>query len=219
MTAPVLYAEDVTVHRGDDAILEDVSISIPPTARLLIRGRSGAGKTTLFDVLGLIDDPDSGRVVVGDTDATAASERRRATLRRDRIGFVYQEFRLVPDLTARENVALPMEHAGSVDESWLDTLFDRLDIADRADRYPSSLSGGEKQRVAIARALANHPDVILADEPTGQLDPTTADEVLDLLFETADTFDSAVVVVSHDQQLQDRFDAVYELADGSLVSI
>jgi len=139
-----------------------------------------------------------------------------ARIRREQIGVIYQEFHLVPDLTARENAALSQDHAGDRDPEWLDELFDRLGIADLGDQYPATLSGGEKQRVAVARALANRPDVVLADEPTGQLDPDTADAVMDLLCDLQTDTGTALVVVSHDPALSDRFEAVVRLEDGRL---
>lgn len=150
------------------------------------------------------------------TTLARVSERTRARIRRETVGFVFQDFRLIDDLTARENAAVPQEHRGERDEDWLDTLFDALDITDLAHQYPATLSGGEKQRVAIARALANKPDVILADEPTGQLDPQTAAQVLDLLFDLRDRTEMALVVISHDRRLADRFDRILLLEDGTL---
>ena len=209
-------AENITVRRGDRRIFDGLSVAVAPGERLLIQGESGAGKTTLFSVLGLLERPDRGRLVVAGRDANALSERERAGLRRDTLGYVYQDFRLVPDLTARENAALPQDHAGERDEAWLDDLFERLGIADVADRRPATLSGGEKQRVATARALANRPDVVLADEPTGQLDPDSAASLLDLLCSIRADLDTALVVVSHDRSLLDRFERVLVLEDGSL---
>ena len=216
MTDPALDAENITVRRGDRRIFDGLSVAVAPGERLLIQGESGAGKTTLFSVLGLLERPDRGRLVVAGRDANALSERERAGLRRDTLGYVYQDFRLVPDLTARENAALPQDHAGERDEAWLDDLFERLGIADVADRRPATLSGGEKQRVATARALANRPDVVLADEPTGQLDPDSAASLLDLLCSIRADLDTALVVVSHDRSLLDRFERVLVLEDGSL---
>ena len=217
MTDPVLAAEGVTVRRGPDAVLDGVSLSVDPESRTLIQGESGAGKTTLFSVLGLLERPDSGVVTVNGRETNDLPERERARLRRSALGYVYQDFKLVPDLTARENAALPQDHAGDRDEDWLDELFDRLDVADLADRRPATLSGGEKQRVATARALANRPDVVLADEPTGQLDPGTADRLLDLLCSLQSEFGPALVVVSHDRSLVDRFPERRQLRDGRLV--
>lgn len=213
---PVLAARDVVVERGSTRPLDGLSIDIPAGSTTLIRGPSGAGKSTLFEILGLLDTPDEGSLLVGDTDAATLSDRGRTRLRRDHIGVVFQEFNLIPDLTAWENARLPLDHADRTDDEWLATLFDRLAVSDLRDRYPESLSGGEKQRIAIARALATRPEVVLADEPTGHLDPETADRVLELLLDSPAFADAAVVVVSHDPVLADRFERVYELVDGEL---
>lgn len=216
MTDPILDATGLRLTRGDRTVLDGVSLSVAPGERVLIQGESGAGKTTLFSVLGLLERPDEGELVVGGRLTSELSEGDRARLRRDTLGYVYQDFRLVPDLTARENAALPQDHAGDRDEDWLDELFARLAIHDVADRRPATLSGGEKQRVATARALANRPDVVLADEPTGQLDPESATALLDLLCSLQVELDTALVTVSHDRSLLDRFEHVFALRDGVL---
>ncbi|EFW91382.1 ABC transporter related protein [Haladaptatus paucihalophilus DX253] len=216
MTETVLEANAVRVVRGGRDVIEDASLSIPTDAQLLVQGPSGAGKTTLFNVLGLLDTPTDGTVTIRGEDTASLSERKRAKLRRETLGFIFQDFQLIGDLTAWENAALPQDHTGERDEEWLETLFERLEIADRADQYPATLSGGEKQRVAIARALANRPAIVLADEPTGQLDPDTTEQVLDLLFRLQETADTALVVISHDMQLTPRFDTVVRLEDGRI---
>lgn len=216
MDEAVLQANGLIIHRGDQTILDNVSVTIARDSSTLIQGPSGAGKTTLFDVLGLLDTPTEGTLKVDGQDVSEIPERRRARIRRETVGFVFQDFRLIDDLTARENAAVPQEHRGERDEEWLDTLFEALDITDLTDQYPATLSGGEKQRVAIARALANKPDVIFADEPTGQLDPQTASQVLNLLFDLRDRMETALVVISHDRRLADRFDRILLLEDGTL---
>ncbi len=218
MTQPVLEAEAVRVVRGGRRVLDGVSLSVASGGRLLVRGASGAGKTTLFRVLGLLEPPTDGTVRVEGTDAAALSEHGRARLRRESVGVVFQEFRLIPDLTARENAAVPQAHAGDRDPAWLDDLFDALGLADLADRYPATLSGGEKQRVAVARALANRPAAVLADEPTGQLDPETGRRVLDLLATLQRETGVALVATSHDPVVADAFERTVRLEDGRLVS-
>jgi putative ABC transport system ATP-binding protein len=213
---PALEASDLRVRRGGQDVLEGVSVAVDRDDSLLIRGPSGSGKSTLFGVLGLLATPDEGVVRVNGTDASSLPERGRARVRRETVGFVFQTFQLIDDLTARENAALPGEHAGSPDEDWLDELFDRLDITDVAGQYPPTLSGGERQRVAVARALVNRPSVVLADEPTGQLDPDTADRVLDLLFDLRTETNVALVATSHDPRLVERFDRTAKLVDGRL---
>lgn len=216
MLTPVLEAADLVATRGDQRILDGVSLTVGATETVLVQGHSGAGKTTLFSVLGLLERPDDGTLVVDGTPAGELGERERARVRRTTIGTIFQDFKLIPDLTARENVAVPMEHTGDVDEAWLDTLFAELDIEGLEDRYPPGLSGGETQRVAIARALANRPAVLLADEPTGQLDPETTARVMDLLVACQDAFETALVVVSHDASITGDFERVVRLADGRL---
>ena len=217
MTDPVLTARDVSVVRGGHEILSEISLSIPRGERALVYGPSGAGKTSLFEVLGLLSPPTSGELVIDSAHAGDLSERRRARLRRDTIGFVFQDYQLIPDLSARANAALPQEHTGDRDEAWLDELFERLGITDVAAKRPAALSGGEKQRVGIARALANRPDIVLADEPTGHLDPETAQQVLDLLLETQDFATTSLVVISHDPAIAERFSTQYQLVDGEIV--
>ena len=214
MSEPVLEADHVSVVREGRAILEDVSVTILPNTRTLIQGPSGAGKTTLFNVLGLLDTPSKGVLRVTGSNTGSLGERERARLRRETIGFVFQEFNLIGDLTAWENVALPQEHASDRNEEWLSKLFAKLDIDDLRGQYPATLSGGEKQRVAIARALANDPEVILADEPTGQLDPDTTDQVLDFLLDLQRTAETALVTISHDQRLASYFGEVLALEVG-----
>jgi putative ABC transport system ATP-binding protein len=214
--APALEADDLSVRRGGRDVLDGVSLAVDRDDSLLIRGASGSGKTTLFTVLGLLAPPDEGEVRVDGRAASDLPERERARIRRETIGFVFQTFRLVEDLTARDNAALPAEHAGSPDQAWLDELFERLELTEVADQYPATLSGGERQRVAVARALVNRPTVVLADEPTGQLDPDTADRVLDLLFDLRAETGTALVTTSHDPRLAGRFRRSLRLVDGRL---
>jgi putative ABC transport system ATP-binding protein len=212
----IIRADDVSVVRGERRILDGLSVRVAPESTTLVQGVSGAGKTTLFDVLGLLSTPTDGSLEIEGRDAAALPERQRAQIRRETIGFVFQDFQLIDDLSARENARLPQEHVGEPDEAWLDTLFDRLGLTGVEDASPRTLSGGEKQRVAIARALANRPSVVLADEPTGQLDPQTTADVLDLLLRMHEDAATALVVISHDPRLAGRFDRTLVLEDGQL---
>lgn len=216
MADPALVARDLTVEKGDRQILDGITLAIDPGERFLIQGKSGAGKSTLFEVLGLLDEPTDGEVRIDGTPTVGLPESRKARLRAQALGFVFQDFQLIPDLTAIENARLPQEHVDSADDDWIDTLFETLELTDVTDQYPATLSGGEKQRVAIARALANRPGVVLADEPTGQLDPETTDRVLALLTRVQEQAGSALVVVSHDPQVARHFDTVHTLAAGAL---
>ena len=218
MTQIVLKADSVSVDRDGTTILSNISMSVPAEAQLLIQGPSGAGKTTLFNVLGLLDTPSSGSVHVMGMEAGSLPERKRARLRRDTIGFIFQDFQLIEDLTAWENAALPQEHTGERDEPWLETLFEKLGIHDLKEQYPATLSGGEKQRVATARALANRPAIVLADEPTGQLDPETTEQVIELLLELQATAETALVTISHDTRLESRFQSTTRLEEGELTN-
>ena len=212
----ILEAEDVVVERGGERVLDGLSFAVESGESALIQGRSGAGKTTLFEMLGLLDEPDQGEVRVGGEPMAQAGKRERARVRREDVGIVFQDFQLVPDLTAWENARLPMEHAGTVDERKLVELFEILSIQDLRARKPASISGGEKQRVAIARALANDPHVVLADEPTGQLDPETSTRVQEHLLESTAERGVALVVISHEHIWQDITDHEHVLTGGEL---
>lgn len=218
MTEPVLETRDLVVTRGGERILDDLTLAVEPGEQLLVQGRSGAGKSTLFDMLGLLDEPTSGEVLVAGTAASGLSERRKAQLRARAIGFVFQDFQLIPELTAEENARLPQSHVADSDPAWVDELFSILELADVADQYPATLSGGEKQRVAIARAVANRPAVVLADEPTGQLDPEMTELVLGLLDRVQTEAGSALVVVSHDPRVAAHFERVRTLSAGRLIA-
>nr|WP_305094458.1 ABC transporter ATP-binding protein [Prescottella sp. R16] len=183
-----------------------------------IMGPSGSGKSTLMHCLAGLDAASSGSVLIGDTDLTTLSDKQMTQLRRDRIGFVFQAFNLVPTLTALENITLPLDIAGrKADQQWLDTVIDRLGLRDRIDHRPGELSGGQQQRVACARALAGRPEIIFGDEPTGNLDSHSSGEVLSILRAAVDEFDQTVVIVTHDPRAASFADRVVFLADGRIV--
>lgn len=181
-------------------------------------GPSGSGKSTLMHCLAGLDAASSGAVLIGATDLTTLSDKQMTQLRRDRIGFVFQAFNLVPTLTALENITLPLDIAGrKADQQWLDTVVDRLGLRDRLDHRPGELSGGQQQRVACARALAGQPEIIFGDEPTGNLDSRSSGEVLSILRAAVDEFHQTVVIVTHDPRAASFADRVVFLADGQIV--
>ncbi|MFD4292005.1 ABC transporter ATP-binding protein [Rhodococcus sp. NPDC058505] len=183
-----------------------------------IMGPSGSGKSTLMHCLAGLDSATSGSVLIGDTDLTGLSDKEMTALRRDRIGFVFQAFNLVPTLTALENITLPLDIAGrKVDQQWLDSVLTRLGLTDRLGHRPSELSGGQQQRVACARALAGQPEIIFGDEPTGNLDSHSSGEVLSILRAAVDEFGQTVVIVTHDPRAASHADRVVFLADGQIV--
>ncbi|MEO9326332.1 ABC transporter ATP-binding protein [Gordonia aurantiaca] len=205
---------------GETAVeaLKGVSISFREGEFTAIMGPSGSGKSTLMHCLAGLDVATSGRVFIGDTDLTELSDKAMTMLRRDRIGFVFQAFNLVPTLTARENITLPVDIAGrSVDTEWFDAVVDRLGITDRLGHLPSELSGGQQQRVACARALIGKPAIIFGDEPTGNLDSRSSGEVLSILRAATDEFGQTVVIVTHDPRAASYADRVVFLADGQIV--
>ncbi|MFT4880749.1 MAG: putative ABC transport system ATP-binding protein [Salinirussus sp.] len=196
--------------------LKGVSLSIDPGEFVAIVGPSGSGKSTLLNLLGLLDDPTTGQVTVDGARSSGLSTRERTALRRDTVGFVFQDFYLLPTLTARENVAVPgMLSDRERTLARADDLLGRVGLGDRLTHYPNELSGGQKQRVAIARSVVNDPDVLLADEPTGNLDQETGGQVLDVFRGFTDD-DIAVVTVTHDTQVESVADRTVELVDGLL---
>ncbi len=183
-----------------------------------IMGPSGSGKSTLMHCLAGLDVASSGSVYIGDTELTGLSDKQLTALRRDRIGFVFQAFNLVPTLTALENITLPTDIAGrSPDREWLDTVLHRLGLTDRLGHRPGELSGGQQQRVACARAMAGQPDIVFGDEPTGNLDSHSSGEVLSILRAAVDEFGRTVVIVTHDPRAASYADRVVFLADGRIV--
>ena len=203
---------------GTVTALDEVDLDIVRGAFTAIMGPSGSGKSTLLHVLAGLDDVDQGSIRIDGTEITGLSDDALTTLRRDRIGFVFQSFNLLPMLSAEQNILLPLELAGKrVDRAWLNTLTSAFGIADRLTHLPSQLSGGQVQRVAIARALVTSPTVVFADEPTGNLDSRTTDEVLDFLRLSVDEFGQSVVMVTHEREAAERADRIITLADGRIV--
>ena len=199
--------------------LDDVSVGFGAGEFTAIMGPSGSGKSTMMHILAGLDAPTSGRVFVEDTDITALTDTALTKLRRDRIGFVFQSFNLVPTLDARANILLPMRLAGKAPEKeWFDLIVNSLGIANRLSHRPSEMSGGQQQRVAVARALMSRPAVIVADEPTGNLDSHSTDEVMDLLRRAVDELRQSVIMVTHDTATAVYADRVLVCRDGRIVS-
>jgi putative ABC transport system ATP-binding protein len=198
--------------------LRGVTLDLEAGRFTAIMGPSGSGKSTLLHCLAGLDRPTSGRVFIGDVDLTMLDERRLTLLRRERIGFVFQAYNLVPTLTAAENITLPLDIAGrSVDRAWFDTVVDTVGLRDRLDHRPSELSGGQQQRVAGARALVSQPTIVFADEPTGNLDSRSSAELLTFLRSAVDDHGQTTVMVTHDAAAASRADRVVFLGDGLVV--
>jgi putative ABC transport system ATP-binding protein len=211
-----------TVQSGDHplTILHPLDYTIAPGQFVAIVGPSGSGKSTLLGLLAGLDAPSTGHISIDGTDITTLGEDALARLRGEKIGFVFQFFHLVPSLTAVENIAVPMEIAGRRDAmARARQLIAEVGLADRAHHYPSQLSGGEQQRIAIARALANAPPIVLADEPTGNLDSGTGRIILDLLLNVRRTRGATLVLVTHDAELAALADTRLVLRDGRQVDV
>ncbi|HEY1303052.1 MAG TPA: ABC transporter ATP-binding protein [Vicinamibacterales bacterium] len=206
-----------TVQSGDRplTILHPLDYTIPSGQFIAVVGPSGSGKSTLLGLLAGLDSPSTGQILIDGVDITKLSEDGLAKLRGDSIGFVFQFFHLVPSLTAFENVLIPMEIAGRRDAiARARQLLNEVELTDRAHHYPSQLSGGEQQRIAIARALANNPPIVLADEPTGNLDSTTGRHIMDLLLNVRRARQATLVLVTHDAELAALADRRLVLRDG-----
>jgi putative ABC transport system ATP-binding protein len=196
-------------------ILHPLDLSIPSGRFIAIVGPSGSGKSTLLGLVAGLDAPTTGEIVIDDVDITKLSEDALAKLRGEKIGFVFQFFHLVPSLTAFENILVPMEIAGRRDAvPRAKQLLDEVELSDRGHHYPSQLSGGEQQRVAIARALANDPSIVMADEPTGNLDSTTGRHIMDLLLNVRRARKTTLILVTHDHDLASLADGRLVLRDG-----
>ena len=198
--------------------LDGIDVEIPEGCFTAIMGPSGSGKSTLMHCLAGLDTLTSGEVFIGDTELGALSDVELTRLRRERIGFVFQAFNLLPMLTAMENITLPMDLAGTKpDRDWLRTVIDTVGLGDRLRHRPSELSGGQQQRVAVARALASRPELIFADEPTGNLDSRTGSEILGFMRYAVDRHAQTVVMVTHDPVAAAHADRVLFLTDGNIV--
>ncbi len=197
-------------------VLRGVTLDVQPSERVFLCGASGSGKTTLLYILGGLEKPSAGDVFIGGSPMYGGSSRQRAGIRNTQLGFVFQNYHLLPELTALENVMLPSMIGGKIALERATELLGRVGLEGRLQHLPTELSGGEQQRVALARALINDPGIILADEPTGNLDAATGKQIMDLLFQVVDESKKTLVVVTHDTNLASRGDRMLLLTQGSL---
>jgi putative ABC transport system ATP-binding protein len=221
-TAAVVRAENaVKVYgAGDTAVtaLDDVTLSIPRGQFMAIMGPSGSGKSTLMHCLAGLDQLTTGQAFIGELELSRLSDRQLTQLRRDHVGFVFQSFNLLPTLSALDNITLPMTLAGTApNRDWLEEVIGTVGLADRLSHRPAELSGGQQQRVAVARALANRPDIVFADEPTGNLDSRSGAEVLQFLRNAQEELHQTIVMVTHDPVAASYAETAVFLADGRLV--
>ena len=217
----VVRSATKTYRRGQRHItaLRDVSLEMSQGDVVLLVGPSGSGKTTLLNLIAALDCPDCGEVIVGGSEITRLSRSAAARYRNERVGFIFQSYNLLPQLTALENILLPMLPKGHMDRRRAVELLDAVGLSDRSSHRPAELSGGEQQRVAIARALANEPAIILADEPTGNLDDDNARKVAELLSNACRERGKSLILVTHDRKMIRPVDHVFAMRDGSLTAI
>jgi putative ABC transport system ATP-binding protein len=219
LAARAEHAVKVYGHNGTKVVaLDDVSVGIPAGRFTAIMGPSGSGKSTLMHCLAGLDSLTSGHTYIGDVELGSLSDRELTRVRRERVGFVFQAFNLLPTLDAIENITLPMSLAGTKpDTQWVRTVVDTVGLGDRLKHRPSELSGGQQQRVAVARALASKPELIFADEPTGNLDTRSGSEILAFMRRAVDEFAQTIVMVTHDPVAASTADTVLFLEDGRIV--
>lgn len=204
-------------NAGTVDILHDISLDVATGETLGLIGPSGSGKSSLLMLMGGLEQATTGRIIAADQDLTAMNEDQLARFRRDNMGVVFQSFHLIPTMTALENVATPLELAGARDAfGRAEAELISVGLADRIDHYPSQMSGGEQQRVALARASAPRPKILLADEPTGNLDATNGQAIMDLLFDLRDKHGATLIMVTHSNELANRCDRIIRLRDGQI---
>lgn len=217
----MVTVEKLVKHYGELTVVNNVSLEIAKGELVAITGPSGAGKSTLLHLMGALDSPDSGSVRINGTDVFALSSKKQARFRNEHLGFVFQFHHLLPEFTAAENIAMPLWIAGQTKGEGLkraEALLDLVGLSARADHKPSALSGGEQQRVAIARALANNPDVVMADEPTGNLDSTNAAAIHQLFIDLRRQLGQTFILVTHNDSLAAQADRHVHMRDGRIVN-
>ena len=210
------YFEGNTKH----SVLNNFELYIPDGEIIILFGKSGSGKSTLLNIISGIDVPDSGSVTIDKTDITKLSEKERTLIRRKKIGFIFQFFNLIPTLTVKENLQLPLELNNADDQdNKINTILTEVGLLDRADTYPDKLSGGEQQRISIARALIHNPDIILADEPTGNLDYETSLQIIDLLDRVVKKKGKTMIMVTHSKDVIGLADRIISLKEGKITEM
>lgn len=219
----VLKTEELKKYYGKDLntvrALDGVDLEIQEGEFVAVVGTSGSGKSTLLHMLGGLDTPTSGKVIVGGKDISGMTEEQLTIFRRRNVGFVFQNYNLVPILNVYENIVLPIELDGNtVDEDFVDNIIEMLGLSEKKNNLPNNLSGGQQQRVAIARALATKPSIILADEPTGNLDSKTSQDVLGVLRMTSTKFHQTMVMITHNEQIAQLADRIIRIEDGRIIS-
>jgi lipoprotein-releasing system ATP-binding protein len=216
----MIKAENINKHYGNLHVLKNISLEIKPAEVVSIVGASGAGKTTLLQLLGTLDKPDEGKILISETDIASLSNKKLAAFRNKNIGFVFQFHHLLPEFTALENICLPAFIAGTSKKEATEKatkLLELLGVSQRAEHKPGELSGGEQQRVAVARALINSPSVILADEPSGNLDSNNAHELHKLFFDLRKELNQTFVIVTHNKDLAAMSDRQIFMRDGMII--
>lgn len=209
-----------TTGQAPTKALDEVSLKVTKGEFLAVMGPSGSGKSTLLHIVGALETPTKGRVLLEDTDMYSLSETQKAKLRRKKIGFVFQFFNLLPALSIENNITMPaFLDKADIDASYLEELMDSLSIKEKRNTMPAFLSGGQQQRVAIARAFINKPAVILADEPTGNLDTKTGMEVIDLIKDLSARYTQTVIMITHNQEIAKKADRIVYIRDGKLTAV
>lgn len=215
---PILEMQNVSKHfktpTGEITILDNVSFSVMPGEKVAIIGPSGSGKSTLLSLIGLLDTPTSGDITIAERNVKNMNEKEMAHFRNQKIGFIFQSFELISPFSVLENISAPLDIGGqSASKEALLKIITEVNMTDRIDALPYTLSGGEKQRVAIARAMIHKPTMILADEPTGSLDRTTGERILKLLLDTVTEHKTTLIIITHDESIANRMDRVFEIKD------
>lgn len=207
-------------HLGDRQVhaLQDVNLTVANGELISIVGTSGSGKSTLLHLLGALDTPTEGKVWIAGKDLSVQKDGELSVIRRDYVGFVFQKFHLMNELTVKENIVLPMLLAGkTVDEDYIEGLVEILGLKDHQEHLPTELSGGQQQRVAIARALSNHPAIVLCDEPTGNLDHQTSHDVVELLLKVHEEYQKTILIVTHDEEIANIAERKIRIEDGKIM--